>query len=364
MADQLRPVTARRASEIARRFTDRDLDVLGVATQGRVLIARGDARDGLGRLTRRWSPSLATNCRRSSPAGGVRYSAGGMSLTAARARVDLVRVGDLGGYAPGRRPNATGCRRSAAVVTFRDQRRGIDRTAIRFCRRQDSAARRGNARTLWASARGRPCRTIIAAVEGSHVAGEGLAEAAFGFPPELQRDVAAVLDILPPPQHRLPSSFSVVVGGERVGIPYRIYHPEPSEWILRALTSTQLRIVRCLYTRHHDGYVRQRHLGYLLPTPVPWVVPYVVQLVGEYVVEIVQVIRSGLAEVDVPGSPYHEAYGRFAAANPEFLALTNQRVVSYWNCYYRGSYLQLDEYPGQIIVKSLRAASSHYGVRF
>jgi hypothetical protein len=39
---------ARRASEIARRFTRRDLDVLGVATQGRVLIARGDARDGLG----------------------------------------------------------------------------------------------------------------------------------------------------------------------------------------------------------------------------------------------------------------------------------------------------------------------------
>lgn len=176
----------------------------------------------------------------------------------------------------------------------------------------------------------------------------------------LRREVAVVLDRLPPAQHRSPSSFSVVVGGEPVVIPYRIYHPEPSQWVLRTLTSTQLRILRCLYTRHHDGYVRQRHLGYLLPTPLPWVVPYVVQLVGEYVVEILQLIRSGLAQVEVPGSPHHVAYGRFAAANPEFLALTHQRVVSYWNCYYRGSHLQLEEYPGQVVAKSLRAASSHY----
>lgn len=72
-----------------------------------------------------------------------------------------------------------------------------------------------------------------------------------------------------------------------------------------------------------------------------------------------QLIRFGLAQVNVPGSPHHLAYGRFATANPEFLALTSQRMVSYWNCYYRASYPQLDEYPGQIIVKSLRAAASH-----
>jgi hypothetical protein len=83
--------------------------------------------------------------------------------------------------------------------------------------------------------------------------------------------------------------------------------------------------LRCLYTRHHDGYVRQRNLDQVVSAPEAWVVPYVVQLVGEYVVEIIEVIAAALPQLTVRGSPQRALYGRFAADNPAFIDLTAAR---------------------------------------
>jgi hypothetical protein len=60
-----------------------------------------------------------------------------------------------------------------------------------------------------------------------------------------------------------------------------------------------------------------------------WIPPFVVQLVGEYVIEILHVIRRNLNHLDT------SIYERFLRTNPELLATTKQRVISYWNCYYR-----------------------------
>ena len=60
-----------------------------------------------------------------------------------------------------------------------------------------------------------------------------------------------------------------------------------------------------------------------------WIPTFVVQLVGEYVVEILQVVSRNLDHLDPP------LYRRFLRANPEFFARTKQRVISYWDCYYR-----------------------------
>ena len=115
-------------------------------------------------------------------------------------------------------------------------------------------------------------------------------------------------------------------------------------------------VYACLYTRHHNGYVRQRHLRSIVGISHPWVVPFVVQLIGEYVLEIVADIREGLSDLDVPGSSQRAQYAVFVAANPGFLDLTSSRVVSYWNCYYRFEYPQLSEYPGFQLISSLRRA--------
>lgn len=91
--------------------------------------------------------------------------------------------------------------------------------------------------------------------------------------------------------------------GETVAIPYRIYNEEPeTDGSERPLTETQQVILHCLYSRHSDGRVRQRHLEKITASSEPWVVPFVVQLAGEYVLEILDTIGLGVPGLAAPGS--------------------------------------------------------------
>ena len=74
----------------------------------------------------------------------------------------------------------------------------------------------------------------------------------------------------------------------------------------------------CLYTRHNDGHVRERHLRAVIRSSADWVPPFIVQLLGEYVIEIHRVIESN---VDCLGQ---ESYLRFVAKNPVFMKATRQ----------------------------------------
>ncbi len=146
--------------------------------------------------------------------------------------------------------------------------------------------------------------------------------------------------------------FVVLIAGGQVTIPYRIYNqiPEPSE--NKALSETAQTALHCLFTRHHDGYARHRSVSKVLDVPYGWVVPYVVQLIGEYVIEIHQAIYnalSGLASTDRRVALYAE----FVTENPEFLDLTKQRAISYWNCYYRRRYPDRTGYPAFELLKTL-----------
>jgi hypothetical protein len=177
------------------------------------------------------------------------------------------------------------------------------------------------------------------------------------FPAALSNDVRAIVQLLPEHRLRPAGSFTVRVEGESVTIPYRLYNPELPSTLSDRLSATQTKILHCLYTRHHDGHVRQRHLNQIIHDTDPWIVPFVVQLIGEYVLEIVTAIRRELTDVDHPGAPHHQAYGRFIAANPDFLFLTSQHVASYWDCYYRNRYPHR-YYPGRILVDSLKDAAA------
>jgi hypothetical protein len=150
---------------------------------------------------------------------------------------------------------------------------------------------------------------------------------ALAFPASVREDALRVASILPQPTMKT-EPFSVSVGGEAVLIPYRIYH-DPALIDRERLTPLQAELLDCLLTRHHSGFVRERYLKNVVCSNQEWIPPFVVQLVGEYVIEILDAISKNLDNLD------SQLYRRFLTSNPNFLALTKQRVVSYWECYYR-----------------------------
>lgn len=178
------------------------------------------------------------------------------------------------------------------------------------------------------------------------------------FPAVLAGDVRSVLAIMPAARYSHIEPFPVEVQDETVTIPSRIFHGEPNTDDERALTDTQRVILHCLYSRHSDGWVRQRHVERVVGASEPWVAPFVVQLAGEYVVEVVEAICRGLPGLWVAHSPERGLYGEFIVGNPSFFARTEQRMVSYWSCYHRWKYPHFGTYPGGVLAKAFRAAAS------
>ena len=106
-------------------------------------------------------------------------------------------------------------------------------------------------------------------------------------------------------------------------------------------------MLACIFTRHHDGFVRQKYLERLLLRKELWIPPFVLQLVGEYVIEIIHRIAR---HIDVLRS---DSYSQFVAENPDFIALTKRRIISYWDCYYRLTYPRFRDYVGFQVIDSL-----------
>lgn len=167
------------------------------------------------------------------------------------------------------------------------------------------------------------------------------------FPSALQKDVLRTLSVLSENQYSFRwQPFSVRLGSELLSIPSRIYYDPP---VLQAMRLTRLEseILDCLLTRHHDGFVRQKHLARIIRSQNAWVPCFVVPLVGEYVIEILRVVQENLTSLD------RSVYADFVRGNPEFLDLIEQRVVSYRDCYYRS--IKKEEYPGFLIVDFLKS---------
>jgi hypothetical protein len=145
---------------------------------------------------------------------------------------------------------------------------------------------------------------------------------------------------------------SIIIENERISLPYRIYYQEFSDLELKKFTDVQARLINCYFTRHHDGYVRQRSLKMLLNSRkiMNWEVPYIFALCGEYVVEIVEDIYSNFNIID------NDDIIKFVKLNPSFTMLTEGRIASYWGEYYR-TYSSKKDYNGfklQKYFKSIR----------
>jgi hypothetical protein len=131
----------------------------------------------------------------------------------------------------------------------------------------------------------------------------------------------------------------IVIDGEPVAIPARIYSPPIPEAAPLALSTRQRFLLACIYSRHHDGHVRETSVRQIIDADDSCVVPFLVQPLGEYVVEIVEFLHEHRAALGTA------AVREFARANPRFLARTRQRAISYWDCYFRRRWINRADYP-------------------
>jgi hypothetical protein len=170
-----------------------------------------------------------------------------------------------------------------------------------------------------------------------------------GFPSCLRpsvRDVAASLAYTE--THAPSDMFMVKIDHETLEIPYRLYYcRELLRLKLHTSYGIKKLVLACLGTRHHDGYLRQECLSYLLQSQACWVIPYIIQLAGEYVVEIADKVSDGIVSRD------NSSMAEFARQNPDYLATFGRRVTSYWNEYYRHVYPCRDDYPGSKVLAHL-----------
>jgi hypothetical protein len=137
----------------------------------------------------------------------------------------------------------------------------------------------------------------------------------------------------------------LVVTGEPVVIPARVYNPEPSSLTVAGLSHAETVVIAAIYSRHHDGFVRQRQLAMLLGSDEPWTAPFIVQLLGEYVIEISRDIERFARTAFLARPAMQEGMSAFFRENRCFAALTRQRAISYWSCYYRSLHATKDTYP-------------------
>lgn len=172
-------------------------------------------------------------------------------------------------------------------------------------------------------------------------------ELASAFPSAIRQDAQAAISSLS--ENRFSSRwypFSLNLGLESLSLPQRIYFDPPRLQSLR-FNTLRSEILNCLFTRHHDGFVRQDRLVRIVRSSSPWIPCFVIPLVGEYVIEILQVIRENLSYFD------RSIYAEFVRSNPDFMRLTEARVISYWNEYYRS--IKKVDYPGFSILEFLKS---------
>ena len=169
---------------------------------------------------------------------------------------------------------------------------------------------------------------------------QGTSPAPFG--PELADDLQVVSEAMPSPDYAPKGQMIAHYGpyasmhepANVIAIPGRIDAGPMSDAAFTSLSPTQRTIADCLYSRNHDGHVRQRHLKRIVAVEELWVIPYVVVAIGDYVVEVVKEVAAGLRHLDQAHSWQDSKYRLFADHNADLIDLMRQRAASYWDCYY------------------------------
>ncbi len=186
-----------------------------------------------------------------------------------------------------------------------------------------------------------------------------------GFPARLSGDTEQVMGLLG--KGLLPgiAGDMVVVEGEQLVLPGRVYVDLPSASLFSSESPVERLITSCVLSRHHDGIVRQEQVRNLISCQESWAIPYVLALVGESVIEIHQEIADHLPSALHQDERKRDAYARVLVSNPEWWLLLQQRVISYWAVYYRFDYPMVGpkrrlpvDYPAAQVIRGLSSTSN------
>ncbi len=150
------------------------------------------------------------------------------------------------------------------------------------------------------------------------------------FPVEVREEVNSLLTKFNIETIHTTKGFEkVVVGKEIIDIPTRIYYKPPYSLVDSKYTQTERKILNCIFSRHNDGYIRQKAILNIIDSDSNWTTPYVVRIIGEYVIEVLKDINNHFEKINKPN------LASFIRQNPDFYNRTYSRVSSYWDCYFR-----------------------------
>ena len=173
-----------------------------------------------------------------------------------------------------------------------------------------------------------------------------------GFPKKLNnaylRAISAIStitvnNILPGIQDGYNSDKEIyyLTDGSEIRFPYRILF-EDDDYAYSDLDNLEKKIYDCIFTRHCDGHIREKHLKNLLIAEMhEWFMPYILRLSSEYVVEIIEVIYETIREKD------NRQIQDFCSSNPILLKRAYTRMRTYWECYYKRQYPEFKYYVGR-----------------
>ncbi|MEZ0262889.1 MAG: hypothetical protein ACAH80_17925 [Alphaproteobacteria bacterium] len=177
------------------------------------------------------------------------------------------------------------------------------------------------------------------------------------FPSYLGDEFEVIHRMLPSAQHApsLGDNFAFI-GTEKVAVDCRLYNEWPAD--ISFASEIQRRMLYALYTKHHDGHLREKCLRVIIDFDDAWMPPFVFSLLGEYVIEIVSTINEN--KESLAGK---KSYSAFIRGNPDFIELIESRCTSYWDCYHRHGiqkykYKSKDEYLGIVCLDYLRKSAT------
>jgi hypothetical protein len=187
------------------------------------------------------------------------------------------------------------------------------------------------------------------------------------FPTFLAIDVEKVLTIMPLTEEIFVETYGkkyridnailrddieINLQTEKIVLTDRIYFAEPNIELENNLTDQQRNILNCIYTRHINGYIRERRLKNLINIDLEWVLPFKLLLLGEFVIEILYELDNHITDNNI------QLYKRLTLDNNKLWKQTKSRMVSWWDADYRHPNCKtLKDYIGYKIVKRINKAN-------
>lgn len=123
------------------------------------------------------------------------------------------------------------------------------------------------------------------------------------FPKTLNTEISQIInkiEFISPWEFMTKSDMEIVfINGEEIKIPDRIYYNFPREESINQLTKIQKELLFCIFSRHSDGFIREKCLKEIILSRNIWIIPFVIELLGEYVIEIIIQIKAKIQELDI-----------------------------------------------------------------